>query len=120
WVLLKTVTLAPRGHNPPRKSDKGRGHTPDRPSKKGGHRPGASREPPQLRGKECLADSCVAVNVEQETAPLIINGKSEILLVLNNLSLTANETALLALPDAVLQRPPFRSHPPSKSRPLLP
>ena len=48
-------------------------------------------------------------------------GKPEILLILDHLSLAANEAALLALSNPVLQRSPFRSHqPPNISQSLRP
>jgi hypothetical protein len=55
------------------------------------------------------------VDVEQEPAALIIDGEPEILPVLDHLALTADETALLALADALLKRAPLPSHsPPSR------
>jgi hypothetical protein len=54
------------------------------------------------------------VNVEQETALLIIDRQAQVLLVLNHLPLTAGEIAALPLPDAILKRPPFSSHRPSE------
>jgi len=62
--------------------------------------------PSQVR----LTNSRVTVNVEQEPALIIINRESEVLLVLNHLSLAADETALLTVPDAVLEGPSLLSH----------
>jgi hypothetical protein len=62
--------------------------------------------PSQVR----LTDSRVTVNVEQEPALIIINRESEVLLVLNHLSLAADETALLTVPDAVLEGPSLLCH----------
>jgi hypothetical protein len=42
------------------------------------------------------------MNVKQEPPPFIINCEAEILLELDNLSLTANETALLTPPNEIL------------------
>ena len=42
------------------------------------------------------------MNIEQEPAPLIIDREAEIFLVLDYLSLAADETALLAAPDEIL------------------
>src|SRR5690348_6221089 len=77
----------------------GRGHVLGRLIDISGQRPGTRRVLPQLPGQECLADTRVTVNVEQETAPLIINGESQILLILDYLPLATDETALLAIPD---------------------
>ena len=69
----------------------------------GGQRPSTGCDLPQLPGKKCLSDTRVTVNIKQETAPLIINRKSEIFLVLDHLSTAANKATLLPLPDAILQ-----------------
>jgi hypothetical protein len=63
----------------------GRGHVLCRLIDVDGQRSGASRDLPQLPGKECLADTCVAVNIEQEPAAFIINKKFEIFLILDQL-----------------------------------
>ena len=43
------------------------------------------------------------MDVEQESSAIVISGKLEILPVLNHLPLAADETALLALADALLK-----------------
>jgi hypothetical protein len=50
------------------------------------------------------------MNVEQEPAALIIYRETEVFLVLDYLSLAANEAALLAASDQILERPLFPSH----------
>jgi hypothetical protein len=47
------------------------------------------------------------VDVEQEPAALIIDGETEIFLVLDHLLLAADEAALLAAPDKILKRSPL-------------
>jgi hypothetical protein len=63
-----------------------------------------------LPAEKRLPDARITMDVEQEPAALIIERELEIIPVLAHLTLTANKTALLALSDALLKRPPLPSH----------
>jgi hypothetical protein len=60
----------------------------------GGHRSSISRDLPQLPGEERLANTCIAMDVEPKPTSLVVNGKPEVLPVLDHLCLAADEPAL--------------------------
>jgi hypothetical protein len=70
----------------------------------------------QLHGQVRLANPGITMDVKQEQAALIIDVKSQVLRILNYLTLAPDKTTVLTAPDKVLQRPPLPAYPVSPAR----
>jgi hypothetical protein len=76
----------------------------------GSQRASVGRDLTQLASEERFADTRIAVDVEEEPTPFVVNGEAKVLLVLDHLSLPAGKSALLTSADAILQRTRFPGH----------
>src|SRR5258708_3516268 len=68
----------------------------------GGKRTTVACDLPQLLGQISLPDSRIAINVEQESAPLIINRQPQVVLILSYLRVTIWEDFLLPNSNEIL------------------
>src|SRR5258708_24862165 len=68
----------------------------------GGERTAVACDLPQLLGQMGLPDSRIAMNVEQESAPLVINRQPQVVLILSYLRVTIREDFLLPNSNEIL------------------